>query len=58
MFPRIARWPDVYHEGRYDAFALVAGIEENEVRRNNPSSWVISYVIQCLLLLLNHKCTA
>jgi len=31
-YPRIARWPDVYHGGRYDAFALVAGIEENEVR--------------------------
>jgi len=32
MYPRIGRWPDVYHGGRYDAFDLVAGIEENEVR--------------------------
>jgi len=30
-YPRIASWGDVYHRGRYDAFELVAGIEESEV---------------------------
>jgi len=45
----------VYHQDRYDAFALVAGIEENEV-------WPIHHYLcaklvrECLIVLLNEKC--
>ena len=31
-FPCIASWGDAYHRDRYDAFELVAGIKDYEVR--------------------------
>jgi len=33
MFPRLASWDSVDHGGRYDAFELLAGIKEFEVRQ-------------------------
>jgi len=46
----------VYHQGRYDAFALVAGIEENEVWPIHHYLCVKLYVVECLIVLLNEKC--
>ena len=46
----------MYHQGQYDVFALVAVIEENEVRPIQCYSCVKSCVVVCLFIVVNEKC--